>query len=161
MNLPKIALLSLVILSTAMIGGWNAIIAAESNDSETSANAEDPVLMTPADPPAQDLEPSTQNLKPLDLEPPAPDLELPPAVEASCHTEDCGNTGTLYGWGANCTTAKADLNGEMTDAAYEICPGIVTGIDRNYGDCVEENGQCKYSGNADIECKICPGLFCE
>ena len=67
MNLPKIALLSLVLLSIAVIS------AAESNDAETLANAEDPVLLTSADPPVQNPALPTQVLRPLGLESSAPE----------------------------------------------------------------------------------------
>ncbi|MEM9556540.1 MAG: hypothetical protein AAGC60_19940 [Acidobacteriota bacterium] len=81
---------------------------------------------------------------------------------ASCTSMYCGNTGTKYGYGNSCSAAKTDLDSVLSAAAYSLCPGVVTGIDRNYGGCSGGSpiAECKYSGNADIYCKICPGQSC-
>ena len=146
MSLPKTARLSLVLLSFAVVG-WSGVSAAETGDARQSV-AQDAKLAAPV---AESVE--------VDFMPLVKALN-PPTVAASCYDQDCGNTGTLYGWGANCTTAKADLDSAISAAANSTCPGPVTGIDRHYGSCVEVGGQCRYDGDADIECKICPGQYC-
>ncbi len=157
MKLPMIAL---IILNIVVIGGWN-ISAANASDGEApvTASAEESVLTTPAKPSEHDFAPPGE-----DLEPPVQaDLEPPPAVEASCHVEDCGSTGTLTGSGYPCTgsgSATADLDSKINAAAYNICPDIVTGIGRSYDpNCAEIvwGVLCERDGSAQIECKICPG----
>ncbi len=150
--------LTLLILSIAVLGGWNSISAAEADIAQ--ATTEKPLLTNSEEPLGQDLDAPAQ-----DLELPVPDLELPPKVEASCHTEDCGNTGRLWGVGPpgspDCVNARADLDSKIGAAANNICPGVVTGITRHFeNDCKRVGSNCTESGNADIECKICPGQSC-
>lgn len=153
MKLFKISVLSFVVLSAVLVGGLTGIGAVETAEDETlpQPQAEESV---PVEEPAPSAEETGL---------PADDLFAPPAAEASCQSQACGNTGNLYGYGSNCTNAKNDVSSEMTAAAYEICPGIVTGITRNFGSCTSGSpiAECKYSGNADISCKICPGMSCE
>ncbi len=110
MNLPKMTRLSLIILSIVVLGGWNVISASEAE--QTQARAEKPLAASSEEPPAPDLASPAK-----DLEPPAPAQELPPAVEAGCHVEDCGNTGTRWGVGPEgspaCVNARSDLDSEL------------------------------------------------
>ena len=130
----------------AVLGTWQSVSATESGQEGSAFYV--PAWLSTVDPPV------SATIPPVLAD------ETPSPVEQSCHAEDCGNTGTLYGYGATCTAAKADLDSEIGDASYSICPGVVTGVDRHYVACIELNGQCRYEGNADIECKICPGQFC-
>lgn len=146
-----------VLAVLALLAGWGLLAAAEAGGEATPApaKAEAPAAL------ASLLEEAVETPM-TPVPPPPPNLEPPPAIEASCHTEDCGNTGTLYGYGNSCTTARADLDAEINAAADWICPGVVTGIVRHYGSCTSgwPVAECKYSGDADIECKICPGEAC-
>ncbi len=150
---------TLLILSIFVLIGWSGLSVAEADKAQMKT--ETPLLMSSEEPSAQDRSTSAQ-----DLALPVPDLEAPPKVEASCYTQDCGNTGKLWGIGPagvpDCVNARADLNSKMTAEAYNICPGVVTGITHNYDDNCQSagGGNCKESGNADIECKICPGQSC-
>ena len=135
----------LLILSVAVLGGWGGLGAEEV--ALAQATAEEPLPMSSA----------------LDL---ALDLEPPPKVEASCRKEACGNTGTLWGIGPagvpDCVNARTDLVSKISAAANDICPGPVTGVTHHYDDNCQSagGGNCTESGNADVECKICPGQSC-
>ncbi len=154
-----------VILTIVMLSGWTISYAAQVGDDGSAAtpgqasadeSAQLPGLASPAEAPL-----------PL-AESPLLGLETPLAFKAGgCHTENCGNTGQKTGQsvgpGASCTAALADLNSKIRAAADSICPGVVTGITRDFtiNDC-EPDGHCDWVivGSADIECKVCPGLFC-
>ncbi len=164
MNRPRIILFSLVILTFAVTGASAGELASV-NAGEPPAPAESSDLELSRDlEPPRDLEPRRDLEPPQDLEPP---LESAPIVETSCWTEDCGNTGTLWGEGPEpgCNNgARADLNSNLYDAALNICPGVVTGMTYHYdNNCTGVGaapGNCRESGNADVECKICPGQYC-
>ena len=148
---------TLLILSVAVLIGWSGISAAEADKAQTTP--ENPLLTSSDQPLPRDLGSPAQ-----DLELPVPDLGLPPAVEASCWKQDCGNTGTRWGVGPEpgCAVARSNLNSNLWAAALRICPGPVTGITYHYDNNCQGAGPgyCKESGNADVECKICPGQSC-
>ncbi len=152
MKLSKFSLLSLVALTAILIAGLSAIGADEATDDTAGLKPESEKVQPIEEPAAPGVE----------EELPLPDVFTPPEVELGCTSQSCGNTGTLYGYGGSCAAAKDALDDKMTDAAYDICPGVVTGITRNYGSCTSGSpiAECKYSGNADISCKICDGQSC-
>lgn len=61
--------------------------------------------------------------------------EVGPVHMAGCYTQECGNTGTKYGYGGNCNDARDDLEDRLDAASYIICPGTVIAVDINYGTC--------------------------
>ncbi len=86
-------------------------------------------------------------------------LNNEPALKAGCTSQACGNTGTKVGTGGDCAAAEANLRSQLSAAAYEICPGVVTGLTVHVGAC--QSGTCDTPGNADVSCKICTGQSCE
>lgn len=89
--------------------------------------------------------------------------EAEPVPMGDCRAEGCGNTGTKYGYGNSCSAARSDLEAVLDAASRSICPGIVIAVDINYGQCTGGGSiaECKFSGNADITCKLCTGQSCD